>query len=117
VSLAPGVKLPPGTLVSPESGESQPADPAKLPPNVDALLFPGQRGGLLKIYNYTDATITGFRLNGRPLFTTKFRALRTSGPTWYPAGTRNPWKVPIPGYVPPRPKPDHTTMDDPSKHS
>ena len=128
ITIGPGVFVPPGTEISPEGGGWIPFDPGNIPPNVDALVFPGCNGGLLKIPNYADVTLTGFAPDGEPLYDVTFRTPFTWWPTWWPAGGGNPFNQPIPGYPPPpkapgrrparrpRRRSEECTMDDNSHH-
>jgi RHS repeat-associated protein len=109
VKLLPGVVLPPGTEILPENEKLgwRPFDPKKIPGNVDAIVLPGRKGGLLKIPDHTDVTISGIGRDGCPIYKAEYRRRLTWWPEWYPYPTPNPFRKPIPGAPPPPPPPPH----------
>jgi RHS repeat-associated protein len=119
LKMAPGVTMPPGTEIKPENDKLpwQPFDPKKIPPNVDALVLPGKTGGLLKIPNYADVTITGFARSGKPIYSTTYRARWPwrAEPQWFPARRKNPFNKRPPRYTGPQ-RTGETTMDNSDKH-
>lgn len=109
VQFGPGVPVPPGTQLGPEGGGRVPFNPGKNPGNVDYILFPGCNGGLLKIRDYSDVTITGFSPTGKPIYKVTYRPgpLFHGPPIWYPAHRPNPFHLPAPG-CPHRQREEHT---------
>jgi hypothetical protein len=85
--------------------------PNNMPANVDAIVFPGKNGGLLKIPDYADVVITGFNPDGTPIYKVTYRWFLTSWPKWYPARWPNPFKKPIPGAPPPKEPGGDTKMN------
>jgi RHS repeat-associated protein len=108
ISFAAGVIVPEGTEILPENEKLgwQPFDATNIPPNVDAIVFPGPNGGLLKIPDYVDVTVLGYAEDGQPITDVLYRYFFTWWPTWYPPSVQNPFfKTIPPGRAKPPPPP------------
>ena len=77
VTSGPGVFIPPGTVILPEGGGKPIPYYLRNPDmTVDAIVFPGCNGGLLKIGNLTDVTIKEYYPDGSPATSTSYRSLK-----------------------------------------